>query len=224
MTNENELTKVPHHILQEAEKAGMEPQGKGRSGTFFHMDQATVAATVNSQFEGKIELMDIKDALKKYSWLEQYRWKIVDKNKDEFTKFEDAIKKQPPNSLDELKIVLANYPSAKWYYRLPTVMRAGGDEHGPGQVEANDVPARLGERHGVSSGAAADVERTAGAPQALRLGEGEQRGVRRGANEAGDGVRRAPGRAGQGIHTPPYHGCLPHRHGVQSPFPRQEIP
>ena len=49
-------------------------------------------------------------------------------NKDEFTKFENAIKKQPPNSLDELKIVLANYPSAKWYYRLPTVMRAGGDE------------------------------------------------------------------------------------------------
>ena len=86
MTNGNELTKVPHQILQEAEKAGMETQGKGRSGTFFHMDQATVAATVNSQFEGKIELMDIKDALKKFSWLEQYRWKIVDKNKDEFTK------------------------------------------------------------------------------------------------------------------------------------------
>ena len=30
--------------------------------------------------------MDIKDALKKYSWLNDYMWKIVDKNKDEYTK------------------------------------------------------------------------------------------------------------------------------------------
>ena len=50
------------------------------------MDQTTVQATVNQLFEGKIELMDIKAALKKYSWLNDYMWKMVDKNKDEFTK------------------------------------------------------------------------------------------------------------------------------------------
>jgi len=86
MTNENELINVPHQILKEAEKAGIEPQEKGRSGTFFHLDQSTIAAKVNEQFEGKLELMDIKAALKKYSWLEQYMWTLVDKNKDEFTK------------------------------------------------------------------------------------------------------------------------------------------
>jgi Fe-S cluster assembly scaffold protein SufB len=30
--------------------------------------------------------MDTKAALKKYSWLEDYRWKLVSKDKDEFTK------------------------------------------------------------------------------------------------------------------------------------------
>jgi len=85
MTKENKLKDIPHQILQEAEKAGIEAQEKGRSGTFFHVNQATIAAKVNEQFEGKIELMDIKDALKKHSWLKQYMWNIVDRNKDEFT-------------------------------------------------------------------------------------------------------------------------------------------
>ena len=86
MTNERELTKIPHKILEEAQKAGIEPDVKNRSGVFFHMDQTTVQATVNQLFEGKIELMDIKAALKKYSWLNDYMWKLVDKDKDEYTK------------------------------------------------------------------------------------------------------------------------------------------
>jgi len=86
MTTENELTKVPHKILEEAQKAGIESNDKNRSGTYFHLDQTTVQATVNQVFEGKIELLDIKTALKKYSWLNKYMWKIVDKNKDEYTK------------------------------------------------------------------------------------------------------------------------------------------
>ncbi|MGA3289594.1 MAG: SufD family Fe-S cluster assembly protein [Candidatus Bathyarchaeia archaeon] len=86
MTKENELTKLPHKILEEAQKAGIESNDKNRSGSFFHLDQTTVQATVNQLFEGKIELMDIKAALKKYSGLNDYMWKIVDKNKDEYTK------------------------------------------------------------------------------------------------------------------------------------------
>jgi len=45
-----------------------------------------VAAKVNELYEGKIELMDVKAALKKYPWLEDYRWKLISKDKDEFTK------------------------------------------------------------------------------------------------------------------------------------------
>ena len=86
LTKESELTRLPHKILEEAQQAGIEPDDKNRSGTFLHLDQTTVQATVNQLFEGKIELMDIKAALKKYSWLNDYMWKIVDKNKDEYTK------------------------------------------------------------------------------------------------------------------------------------------
>jgi Fe-S cluster assembly scaffold protein SufB len=86
MSQENDLTKIPHQILQEAQKAGLEVQEKNRSGTFVHMDQETIAAKVNELYEGKIELMDIKAALQKYPWLEEYRWKLVSKDKDEYTK------------------------------------------------------------------------------------------------------------------------------------------
>jgi uncharacterized protein len=86
LDKESNLTKVPHKILEEAEKAGLETQEKNRSATFFHLNQETIASNVNELYEGKLELMDVKAALKKYSWLEDYMWKLVSKEKDEFTK------------------------------------------------------------------------------------------------------------------------------------------
>jgi len=86
MPNESDLTKIPHQILEEAQKAGLEVEEKNRSATFMHMNQETIAAKVNEAYEGKLELMDIKAALKKYPWLEEYRWKLVSKDKDEYTK------------------------------------------------------------------------------------------------------------------------------------------
>jgi Fe-S cluster assembly scaffold protein SufB len=86
VNRESDLTKVPHKILEEAEKAGMDSEGRNRAGTFMHLNQETVAASVNEAYEGKLELMDVKAALKKYSWLQDYMWKVVSKDKDEFTK------------------------------------------------------------------------------------------------------------------------------------------
>ena len=83
---ESELTRVPNQVLEEAEKAGLETEEKNRAGTFFHLNQETVASKVNEAYEGKLELMDVKAALKKYSWLNDYMWKVVSKDKDEFTK------------------------------------------------------------------------------------------------------------------------------------------
>ena len=51
-----------------------------------HINQETVASKVNELYEGKLELMDIKTALQKYPWLEEYRWKLVKKDKDEYTR------------------------------------------------------------------------------------------------------------------------------------------
>ena len=86
MNQESDLTKVPHKILEEAEKAGMDSEGRNRAGTFMHLNQETIAASVNEAYEGKLELMDVKAALKKYSWLEDYMWKVVSKDKDEYTR------------------------------------------------------------------------------------------------------------------------------------------
>lgn len=83
---ESELTKIPHRILEEAYKAGIEKDERSRSGTLMHVDQATIYSKVNEAFRGKIEMMDTKEALEKYSWLSDYRWRLVDENKDEFTK------------------------------------------------------------------------------------------------------------------------------------------
>jgi uncharacterized protein len=83
---QSDLTKIPHQILEEAEKAGLESEEKNRAGTFFHLNQETIATKVNEAYEGKLELMDVKAALKKYSWLQDYMWKVVSKDKDEFTK------------------------------------------------------------------------------------------------------------------------------------------
>jgi Fe-S cluster assembly scaffold protein SufB len=86
MAKQNDLTKIPHQILEEAQQTGIEVQDKNRSATFFHVNQETIAAKVNSLYEGKLELMDVKVALKKYSWLQDYMWKLVSKDKDEYTR------------------------------------------------------------------------------------------------------------------------------------------
>jgi Fe-S cluster assembly protein SufB len=86
LSKENELEKIPHAILEETYKAGMEAEDKNRSATFYHMDQSTVYSKVNEFYQGKIELMDTKAALQKYSWLKDYMWRLVDKDKDEFTR------------------------------------------------------------------------------------------------------------------------------------------
>jgi Fe-S cluster assembly scaffold protein SufB len=86
LIKKNELTSIPHKILQEAYKVGIDTSGENRSGTLFHVDQTTIYSEVNEFYKGKIELMDTKEALQKYKWLNGYRWKIISKEKDEFTK------------------------------------------------------------------------------------------------------------------------------------------
>ena len=82
----NELTHIPHTILKEAYNAGIDTSEDNRSGTLFHVDQSTIYSKVNEFFKGKIELMDTHDALQKYPWIDDYWWKLVDKEKDEFTR------------------------------------------------------------------------------------------------------------------------------------------
>lgn len=73
-------------------QTGLEVSMKNRSGSFFQMDQEIKQATT---LEKGIEVLPIKDALEKYAWLSDYYWKLVPKDKDQYTKY---VAEQPvPN-------------------------------------------------------------------------------------------------------------------------------
>jgi len=72
--------------LDEVSAVGMEKEGRGRAATYIQTDHEVAYTSMNKLYGDKMEIMDIRDALKKYSWLKAYMWKTVDKDKDEYTK------------------------------------------------------------------------------------------------------------------------------------------
>ena len=54
-----------------------------RSASYLQMDQSAVHCQSKNE---DVEIMDIKDALKKYDGLKEYFWTLIDKDKDEYTK------------------------------------------------------------------------------------------------------------------------------------------
>jgi Fe-S cluster assembly scaffold protein SufB len=86
MSYDKELMEVSHEILEGAIRAGVSLDEDEQAGLYMHVDQRTVYSNVNEMFKGKIEIMDIKDALRKYNWLEDYRWNLINPDDDEYTK------------------------------------------------------------------------------------------------------------------------------------------
>ena len=62
---------------------GVDPSQKARSGTYIQMDHDVVHA--ESLYPG-LEVMSITEAIKRYEWLDNYFWKVVSVDADEFTK------------------------------------------------------------------------------------------------------------------------------------------
>jgi len=84
--NESGLKGLPHKILEEASRAGIDVREDRRAGSLLHVNRTTIYSKVNELFKDKLELLDTKVALKQYPWLEEYMWKAVGKEKDEYTK------------------------------------------------------------------------------------------------------------------------------------------
>ena len=63
--------------------AGVVSDLSTRSASYLQMDQSAVHCQSRNE---AVEIMDIKDALKKYDGLKDYFWTLVDKDKDEFTR------------------------------------------------------------------------------------------------------------------------------------------
>lgn len=64
--------------------SGFEFDPQKRSGSFIQKDQHIDHSS--SKIEG-IEMLPLDIALKKYEWLKDYFWNLVDRDKDEYTKF-----------------------------------------------------------------------------------------------------------------------------------------
>ncbi|MGE4553970.1 MAG: SufD family Fe-S cluster assembly protein [Desulfovibrionaceae bacterium] len=63
--------------------SGVDPEEKQRSGSYLQIDHSNVHCASRNP---DVELLDIKAALKKYDGLPDHFWKLVDKDKDEFTR------------------------------------------------------------------------------------------------------------------------------------------
>ena len=70
--------------VEKLKDTGFDLSGEGRSGTFL-MANCGVTKCACGGVRG-VELMPVTEALKKYGWLKEYWWQLVEADKDAFTK------------------------------------------------------------------------------------------------------------------------------------------
>lgn len=85
------MQKVPDHVAALAEEdrerlrqTGIELKETNRCGTFFQVDQDILQSSCT---ESGIEMLPIAAALEKYDWMADYCWKLIDPEKDEYTRY-----------------------------------------------------------------------------------------------------------------------------------------
>ena len=78
-----DMTRMNDADRQRLLHAGMEVSGKGRSGTFMHVNHSSCAS---ESFQEGLELMGIKEALQRFDGLPQYYWQQLDPNQDDIAR------------------------------------------------------------------------------------------------------------------------------------------
>ncbi|MCD1294361.1 hypothetical protein CUJ83_05030 [Methanocella sp. CWC-04] len=78
------LSELSEGIQQRALNTGVDATMKERSASFFQMDQSVIHTMTMS--EG-VEVMDINAAMKKYDWLKDYFFKLVQPDQDKYTAY-----------------------------------------------------------------------------------------------------------------------------------------
>ncbi len=74
--------KLPEDVSERAKSVGVEFNPEKRAASFLQIDQNS---SVYNWLEG-VEVMSIRDAMEKYDWVKDYMWRIVKRDKDEYTK------------------------------------------------------------------------------------------------------------------------------------------
>jgi len=85
------ISSLPRDILKRAFEAGVIPEGKSRAATYFQIDHSVVSKAVQRLFQGQLEVMSTREAIKKYEWFKDYWWKLVKRDSDEFTLLADSM-------------------------------------------------------------------------------------------------------------------------------------
>ena len=78
--------KIPKDIIQSAKKAGLDIDNGLASAVYVFEDEHTVVAERKKGSDSGMIIMDIKDAIKKYPWVKDKMWSLLDKDKDEYTR------------------------------------------------------------------------------------------------------------------------------------------
>ncbi|MCD6493414.1 MAG: SufD family Fe-S cluster assembly protein [Archaeoglobaceae archaeon] len=79
--------KLDSEVKEKLKSVGIEMTPETRSATFLLIDQDV--KTISSFYKG-VEILSIKDALEKYEWLQDYFWRAVSKDQDEYTREVEA--------------------------------------------------------------------------------------------------------------------------------------
>lgn len=79
---EEEMCALPENELERLLMSGLDVTDKGRGGTYFQKD--TTVIHCHSMQEG-IEVLPVREALKKYDWVKEYFWKLVPVDQDKYT-------------------------------------------------------------------------------------------------------------------------------------------
>lgn len=79
------ISALSKDVVQRASDVGVKASEKGRAGAYFQVDYSVICQKVQEAFEGKVEVMSTEEALKRYDWVKDYWWKVVDLNTDKYT-------------------------------------------------------------------------------------------------------------------------------------------
>ncbi len=78
-----DLRNIPEEEKKNLLMAGIDLEEKERSATFLHVNHSRAHCRSCAP---DVEVMDIKEALEKYNGLSEYYWKLVDPDKDKYTR------------------------------------------------------------------------------------------------------------------------------------------
>ncbi|RLI74209.1 SufD family Fe-S cluster assembly protein [Archaeoglobales archaeon] len=79
--------KLEPEVKKKMKSVGIDMKPETRSATFLQMDQDVKAV---SSFYSGVEMLSIRQVLEKYEWVEDYFWKAVKRDQDEYTKEVDV--------------------------------------------------------------------------------------------------------------------------------------